>query len=139
MTPRWLGWSSMCAFLVVAGGALAEQEAKMPFGTGTHALRAILNQKFKIKPLNQGQFEAAMQRPEVSSSSPHPSEMLLIVLGDTGYLEELGPEQLKGFIQRGGALLVATDRRTGDALREAFRVQISGDFLQVRAKASFAY
>jgi hypothetical protein len=139
MTSRLLGWCSVCALLLATATALAEQEAKMPHPTGTHALRAILNQKFKIKPLNQAQFEAGMRRPAASSSSPHPSGMLLIVLGEPGYLEELGSEQLKRFVQRGGALLVATDQKTGEALQEAFRVRITGDFLEVLEKSPFAY
>ena len=60
-----------------------------------------------------------------------PQKKVLIVLGRTEFLEERLGGQLKRFIENGGAVLIATDRPTSEALFQEIGVQVSG--IAVRA------
>ncbi|MBL8792697.1 MAG: hypothetical protein JNM56_02200 [Planctomycetia bacterium] len=113
--------------------AAPAQEPQVPFGQGSHALRAILKQKFNIKPLDDATFNQRISNGDVS-------QVLLVVLGDTGFLKRFGRTSLAAFVQQGGALLVATDRKTGrDALESSFRLRVSGDYLKIDRRSAAAY
>jgi hypothetical protein len=64
-----------------------------------------------------------------------PSKKLLIVLGETPYLD---PDQLAAFVQQGGAILLATDRDCHTVL-QPFGVDVVGRRLMVSADTRFAY
>ncbi len=55
-----------------------------------------------------------------------PGRSLLIVFGDTTPLESWGAENLQQFLEQGGAVLLATDQRTGNVVRQVLGVSISG-------------
>jgi hypothetical protein len=67
-----------------------------------------------------------------------PARTLIIVLGDTRPLENI-PSGLRDFVEKGGAVLVASDRPTTPALRRAFGVAVSGLFVQVDPTSDSAY
>jgi len=122
---RCLCWCSLLAGLLLGGAAPAQERPaeKRPanFGQGSHALRAILKQKFKLEPVDFGAFPWRRDN--------EPETLLIVVLGRTEFLDRLGAPALLNFVQRGGALLVASDLRSGLALERALGVQITGDFL----------
>src|SRR5581483_12407099 len=90
---------AVCVLLatVVAAGA---QPPTVPFGQGTHAFRRILHD-LNFKPLRDVK--------EITD----PSHTLLIVLGETDPLSDL-PGGGRGFMEKGGAVLIATDRSIRD-------------------------
>jgi hypothetical protein len=112
--------------------ASAQEAPPMPFGQGTHALRGILRHKFNVNPLRRAEFEEKVARGQVSS-------VVLVVLGDPGYLNEFDKAELQGFVRKGGALFVATDYRTEGTLKHAFGAAVTGDFLQVESGSALGY
>jgi hypothetical protein len=69
-----------------------------PWGHGTHALRMILHD-LKFQPLRS--LDEAVLEPE---------RTILVVLGETWPLDQVPPAGVRGFVERGGAVLIATDR-----------------------------
>jgi hypothetical protein len=89
------------------------QTSLVPFGQGTHAFRRILFD-LKLEPL-----ESVTELDD----APH---TLLIVLGDTTVLDQV-PGGLKDFLERGGAVLLATDRMTPNKrLQRDFGFRVTG-------------
>jgi hypothetical protein len=128
---RSLGAVLLAAFFLLPASRChaAEEDTQLPFGTGTHALRAILKQRFNVTPLD----------PEERRLIPDQTAgLLLVVLGDTRYLNELGDRAVRRFVEGGGALLVASDQKSHKALQDAFGVRVSGYFLKVPADARMA-
>jgi hypothetical protein len=121
------------AMLGPAAPPVAGQDpAAVPFGQGTHALRAILKTKFNVTPLQRAGFEENLARGQAP-------RMLLVVFGDPRYLNEWTRRDLESFVRAGGALFVATDQRTDGTLDRAFGAAVTGDFLQVDAGSRAAY
>jgi hypothetical protein len=124
-----------CTGLAALGAALpasGQDPPPVPFGQGTHALRAILKQKLNATPLRRDEFEDKLAGGEAS-------RLLLVVLGDSRYLNEWTQQKLRSFVRDGGALLVATDQPTGRTLTDAFGVRVTGDFLQVDEGSALGY
>src|SRR5208283_4818652 len=109
---RWLCLS--CLFLGPVQPAAHAQLPQVVFRQGSDAFRRVLY-AFHLEPLA-----------DVDSLLVQPRQTLLIVLGNTETLQEIGSENLKRFIEQGGALLVATDHRTRGPLAAAFGVEITG-------------
>jgi hypothetical protein len=120
--------------LVALAQAAPAQEPNTPFGQGSHALRAILKQKFGMKPLDETAFGERITSGDVS-------QVLVVVLGDTSFLKRFRDTSLASFVQQGGAVLVAADRKTGneDALQQSFRLRITGDYLKIDKRSPSAY
>src|SRR4051812_40419740 len=91
---------ALAGFAVVLAGEfpLRAESPKVPFGQESHAIRYILEQ-LELQPLT-GVGDLA---------NADPSEILVIALGETQLLGTI-PGGLKRFLERGGALLMATDR-----------------------------
>src|SRR5262249_8945880 len=79
---------------------LQAQTGRLPSGQGTDIFRRILHDSFYVTPLKV---------PEDLGNEPE--RKVLIALGDTSVLDQV-PGGLLRFVQKGGAALVATDRRT---------------------------
>ncbi|HEY7155961.1 MAG TPA: DUF4350 domain-containing protein [Gemmataceae bacterium] len=97
-------------------------ELQTPYGQRTDAFRRLL-------------FELQFQpRRNFGELQPNPSESLLIVLGEPGFLSKNNFTQgLRSFVQRGGAVLIATDVATeGEARRivsDLAGVRVTGETL----------
>lgn len=88
---------TLTCFILLFCTASAPAQPRVPFGQGSHALRHILR-KLNLQPLSD------------FSQISDPSDTLVIVLGETEPLSQL-PRGVAGFLEDGGALLVATDRK----------------------------
>jgi hypothetical protein len=95
-----------CLALVPAPPAGAQEGRPKVIRFGTHVFRLLLHKKAGLKPLTA-----------VSEVADNPKDTLLIVFGDLNVLELLdeamqAPEGagLQKFLDRGGAVLIATDR-----------------------------
>jgi hypothetical protein len=78
------------------------QDAKRAFAEGSHVFRRIL-------------FDAdCTPLKDFNDLAADPAHTILIVLGDTNCLTQL-PVSLLGFVQQGGALMLATDQQVRDA------------------------
>ena len=93
------------------------------FLEGTHAFRRILHDRGFQKFL-------PTKNSEDLADSKH---TLVVILGDTAPLAELfeEPDGLKEFVHNGGALLVATDRRSHDILKRTFGIAVKGERLSL--------
>jgi hypothetical protein len=93
------------------------QPERHPFLDGTHAFRRILYDvsRKKLKPLGEKELI-------------EPNQTLVVVLGDPSPLLALNKRLggLRSFVERGGALLVATDQQSPPVLQDAFGVQVNG-------------
>lgn len=110
MTCSWRV-SLLAGLLALAPAALRGQEeeaaVKPSQGTGTHVFRRVLHE-MGFTPLHS--FQPLSQSPE---------ESILVVLGDLDWLRGMPTGWLTAFVQRGGAVLLATDRGlTGQELLE---------------------
>ncbi len=97
---------------------------RSPFLDGTHAFRHVFHQVGRgnrLTPLS------AVDR------STDPTRTAIIVLGDPSPLKELNNRLggLRSFVERGGALLVATDQDAPGSMIGAFGVVVDGDFLSL--------
>ncbi|HEX4590266.1 MAG TPA: hypothetical protein VH120_10085 [Gemmataceae bacterium] len=111
---------------VIAGPAVAQSE-RARFGEGTQAFRLILGALGVSPP------------PEGNHLLDQPQNRILIVFGRTDVLDRFLPGDLKQFILDGGAVLIATDRRTSDELFREIGVQISGETLTTEPGGGVAY
>jgi len=67
-----------------------------------------------------------------------PTSKVLIVLGQTDLIDPLCTRgRLKGFLERGGAILIATDRQTSTEMKAVLGVQINGQFISVAAAHAY--
>jgi hypothetical protein len=100
-------------------------ELQTPYGQRTDAFRRLLFE-FQFQPRrNFGELQA------------NPSESLLIVLGEPGFLSKNNfPQGLRSFVEQGGAVLIATDMKTegeaGAMLSQLAGVTVTGETLVVR-------
>jgi hypothetical protein len=112
--------------LAPASRAAAQPEPSVAFREGTHAFRRIL-------------FDLGLKKPleNVQSLGEDPRHTLLVVLGETDVLDQL-PGGLHGFLDQGGAALVATDRAVpARRLLEPFGFTVNG--VQVKAPQQLCY
>lgn len=123
---------ALLALLLIGSVAGAQEGPRTrPFGEGTHTLRAILN-KMKLQPItSEGQFRNIVRFGD-------PSEVLMIVLGDTDVLNPNRlPDGVDNFLLRGGAILVASDQIGGQWQQELGReTRVDGSFVQATQAAS---
>lgn len=118
-----------CLFALLAlaapGAADSGALASVSYGQRTDAFRRLLFE-FQFKPLKR-----------FDELEMNPSESLLIVLGDPRCLSRSTfPQGLRSFVERGGAVLIATDRETvgeaGDILDQLAGVTVTGETLICR-------
>src|SRR5262249_50678275 len=108
------------AILSAAGPAAAQAPRHSPPPEGSQAFRAILNDSpGQLRPLSRDDF--------FLWSHLAPGKVLIIVLGKTDLLDVLLSD-LDQFLQKGGAVLVATDRNEGGHWQQVLGVQVSGEF-----------
>lgn len=94
--------------------------AAQPFGEGTHAFRAVLNQA-GLKPLRS-----------IAEVDRDPAHSIIIVLGRTEAYDDILCDPnfgLRRFLPAGGAVLIASDRRTSDPMFLETGVTIGGIFV----------
>ena len=127
----WLCWPAIWFLTAVwilftsPPGHAQEDVKRLPF-IGTEVLRFILLERGLKDPLTS-----------LDKIENDPKRTVLIILGnmDSVYL---GSDQLRDFVADGGAMLVATDQRSSDALRVAFGIQVTGNHLMATDK-KYAY
>lgn len=113
--------SALIVALVLAQVVAAQVPTRGEIWKGTHAFRGIL------KEAGIGSVD------RFDELAADPKRSVLIVLGDPGPLEALcAAGQIAPFIRAGGAVLLATDWRTGSGVFNTFRLHISG--ITVRAE-----
>jgi hypothetical protein len=105
--------------------SIAAAQARVPFEHGTHAFRFVLN-NLELTPLTD---LSQLDEDSIPNS-------ILIVFGETQALDSI-PGGLKSFLDKGGALLVATDRAGLTKWQEL--LQISFRKYYVRSPAELAY
>jgi hypothetical protein len=121
-------WGIVCPHAKAAGPA-----DSIPYAQRTDAFRRLLY-VFNFKPIES--FTALQS---------HPEESLLIVLGDPSCLSEgFAQGKLRSFVERGGAVLIATDKKTdgaaGRQLDHLAGVTVTGETLVCsRAKPEDVY
>jgi hypothetical protein len=115
------------AFAMLAAGPAVAQPTPAHFGEGTHAFRAVLK-SLRLEPL-----------PEGNDLLDQPLTKILIAFGRTEVIDQLVEGRLKRFIENGGAVLIATDRPTSDALFKEIGIRISGDGITTIPRAGTAY
>jgi hypothetical protein len=90
-------------------------------------------------------FELAFQPlPDFDALRANPSESLFIMLGDPRCLSKAKfPEGLRSFVEQGGAVLIATDRKTGgqagENLSQLAGVTVTGEKLVIRENVKQEY
>ncbi len=119
----------LAALLAAAPAAPAQRPQpgaadRSAFLEGTHAFRRILydGTRHKLTPLRD------------VAAVTDPTRALIVVLGDPEPLDGLntrmpGAGSLRGFVEAGGALLVATDRDARRGLEAGFGVSVTGTLL----------
>jgi hypothetical protein len=91
----------------------AQPAGNQQFAFGTEVLRWLLKSNANLKPVD---------RPASLKDAEH---TILIVLGDLSWLENNVPGGVEDFVQKGGALLAASDLSSGKSLENLAGVQIS--------------
>jgi hypothetical protein len=112
----------MAALACLAVASSAPAQSTVPVNERFDAFRFILWQR-RLDP-SPGREEAFAK----------PAKSIVIVFGRTEILERVG--SLKRFVMNGGALMVATDRKTGGALERDFGVRVLGYQIEGRDKTS---
>ncbi len=114
-----------CLLAAVTPRAAAQPMVPRVRPNGTHAFRLMLHGS-KLQPL-QG----------VADLAKEPGKSLLIVFGDTRVLDELdnlmgedGRTGLESFLERGGAVLLASDRGGESGIGKTFQVKPNGDLVR---------
>ncbi|HTK78322.1 MAG TPA: hypothetical protein VL371_23880, partial [Gemmataceae bacterium] len=111
--------------LFVAEPASGQQRGAVT-GEGTDAFRLMLKMA-GLKPVTS--LEEVLD---------HPTNSILMVLGSTEMLDPLAANgELKRFLNAGGALLVATDRRTSNELFFVLPARVSGEPISVPRGPSY--
>jgi hypothetical protein len=114
--------------LILATVSVQAQSPRVPFdGQSNHAIRYIL-EKLDLQPVGSTNEIAG---------TVEPSQIAIIVFGEPAVLGRLsgGP---RSFVERGGRLLLATDRPT-TALERDFGITVSGSLLTIDARSALAY
>jgi hypothetical protein len=118
----------LAAVLTIATPCSAiAQPRETRFGEETRAFRAVLN-ALGVKPIA-----------DTGDVYRDPHNKMLIVLGGTEFLDQRGEGRLKLFIENGGAILIATDRPTSEALYQEIGVRISGEPILTSTHSGNAY
>lgn len=102
----------------------------VPFGEGTHALRAILHMK-KLAPITS---EDDLR----NELKEHPHRVLLLSLGNQDWLQRF-PGDLHSFIKGGGAFLGATDQPTGEPWNGPFHWTVNGEIDTTKPDSDLSY
>jgi hypothetical protein len=130
-THRRLPWRTalvvglLATVLTAAPRAALSQEPARPTASfaGTYALRFILGSEgLNLTPVGTWA--------EIAGDA---QDSLLIVLGsDAGLPEDARPwrdeDQLTNFMAKGGAVFIATDQRTPEAVKQVFGVEVAGQY-----------
>jgi hypothetical protein len=122
--PGWL-WLPALAFLLLPSFASA-QTVSVPFEQGDHAFRFVLKQ-FDFQPLS-----------DVKELHENADTSILIVFGDTQILDQL-PRGLQSFLDKGGAVLVATDRDVGRKWQEELGTPLREHYVSAPRDLGLAY
>jgi hypothetical protein len=122
MNPRarlWLPLLGLALFLASPRPGLARQPRRPPFTEDTHVFRRILFD-FNFTALKDVRQQLATD----------PADTVIVILGDTTWISRQGAGWLPAFVEKGGALLVATDRppnrEVSNELFEVAGVTITG-------------
>jgi hypothetical protein len=116
--------SVVCAAPAQAPKAVSKDQREREFAQGTEILRWLLN-RAHFTPIGKRDQESVKKDPD---------QAILIVLGDLNWLDRqfrapelrIGAPELRDFVKRGGALLVAGDRPGApELLKDLAGVQIS--------------
>jgi hypothetical protein len=121
--PRF-HWLAGLAFIFLLADIAAAQAPRVPFEQGTHAFRFILN-SLELKPIT-----------EIDQLQEEPEKSILIVFGETQVLDAI-PGDLESFLNRGGALLVATDRDVGRKWQRDFQTQFTTAHVQIADELAY--
>jgi hypothetical protein len=118
-------WTRPTAGLVAAAALFlvsprAHSRPPVPFNLDSHAFRFILWQ------------EALAPQTSLDDLDREPARSLLIVFGDTRELDRRGEGWLRSFLDRGGAVLIATDRGEPNPQpwERTLGVHVRGDLVQ---------
>ena len=109
---------TIVAMLLVPSRAGAQSRPKKEFAGGTDCLRWLLKNA-GLEPNDDAGKIAA-----------EPRRSILIVLGDLGWLENGIPQGVVSYVERGGALLVASDKGSGRSVPNLAGVQIPGAHIE---------
>jgi hypothetical protein len=110
----------------VISPAFGQPKAR-PYGEETYAFRGVLSALHVEPP------------PPANDLLDRPQNRILIVFGRTEVLDPMLDGRLKEFIEAGGAVMIATDRRTSDRLFQEIGVRISGVSVTTLPAADLAY
>jgi hypothetical protein len=117
---------AVLVFAVAAGSAEAQIDRRRK-AEGTEAFRQVVG-ALGLRP-----------PPEGNDFFDQPQDKILIAFGRTDWLDRRLDGRLKKFITDGGAVFIATDRPTSEALSEELHVHISGAFVTTFAGGGRAY
>src|SRR5437867_4437759 len=99
--------------------AVAQEQPLVVDPKGDHAFRHVLKKVNRLTPLKElGDLRDV-----------RPEDTVVIVFGDLACLDQLAQDHgvgLRQFVDRGGAVLIASDRMGGQSFREEFGVRITG-------------
>jgi hypothetical protein len=103
-------------FATLAAAPVKAQTGRRRFGEGTDYFRYVLKQN------------GAVSIKDADALLDNSDRKALIVFGRTETLDQLTLDHvLRTFLEHGGRVLIATDRRTSDAVFKEIGVQIAGD------------
>lgn len=91
------------------------------FKQDTHVFRKILR-------------DAGLRPISVQELADDPSDTLLIVFGDTNLPKAITEEKLRRFVEQGGNVLLATDRKTSPLVEKVFNISVSDEVVRTTAK-----
>lgn len=105
----------VAVFLLTALGTSARAQAVLSSDHGTQVFRVILHR------LGMTSIDS------IDDATHDPSKTLIVMLGRTDTFDhQFRDGGLRRYLRAGGAILVATDRATGDPLQSQLEFQISG-------------
>ena len=105
---------ALCAIAVLPASLRSQTQRRAPFAVGTESLRWLMK---------NANLEAVPDRALILRDPQH---SILIVLGDLNWLDSDATGEIATFVERGGALLAASDRESGQALLNLAGVKIKG-------------
>jgi hypothetical protein len=98
----------------------------VPIEQGTHAFRLVLNRSGL----------EAIQKPEELDAK----NCILIVFGETQILDtDVIPGGLGGFLKKGGAVLIATDRPNQGKWQSIFKIEFKDQFVHAPSRIEYQY
>src|SRR5712692_4617281 len=122
---RLQAWVLALAFVVLMPISAAAQNASVPFEQGNHAFRCVLY-KLGLEPLKD---EKSLD-----------ANSILIVFGETQRLDsDKIPGGLEEFLNKGGAVLIATDRSHKEKWQEKLRIKLVDKFVNAPKDSDLAY